>query len=194
MLEYIYKTLRGNTNEKNLIILIAIIQEISLFTGCDIVRETGVVSCKKEDEIERIKLNQYYKFETAELKILNVKETGSIKTKPEKTNAKGKFIVAEISLKNISEEDIKYSPISLKLINNCKEYHLDENSFETLQKLISQQISRDKKNSYIRPYNILNPGIVKKSFVVFDVPKELKLNDTKLIVEENEHIQFNLTK
>ncbi|MDQ0149110.1 DUF4352 domain-containing protein [Eubacterium multiforme] len=180
--------------KKKLIILMIMIPGISLFSGCESVREESIVSYKKEDEVSKIKLDQSYEFETAELKVLNTKEVSNVKTKSGQTNANGKFIVIEISLKNTSREDIEYSPISLQLINNEKEYHIDENSFETLQKLSSQKITNDKDKNYIMPYTIINPGITKKSFAVFDVPKDLKVNDTKLIVEGNEHIQFDINK
>ncbi|WP_217077751.1 DUF4352 domain-containing protein [Clostridium baratii] len=131
---------------------------------------------------------------TTDFEVLNVKEVKSICTNSSQINPKGKFIVIEILLKNISKENINYSPISLQLINNGYEYHLDENSFEALKKLTSQEILNNKKCNYIRPYTVLAPGETKRSFVIFDVPKDLKLKDSKLIVNKNEEIQLDIAK
>lgn len=176
--------------KKKLIILIAIILGVSLFLGCKVTNNTNTISYKLKEESKKIKLDEL----TTDFEVLNAKEVKSIGTNSNQINPKGKFIVIEILLKNISKENINYSPISLQLINNGYEYHLDENSFEALKKLISQEILNDKKCNYIRPYTVLAPGETKKSFVIFDVPKDLKLKDSKLIVNKNEEIRLDIDK
>ncbi|MEG1009561.1 MAG: hypothetical protein RSF67_07105, partial [Clostridia bacterium] len=86
-----------------------------------------------------------------------------------------------------------YSPRDLQLLSDGTEYQSDDNAFETLQNLTSQKTIYDKNKDYIGPYDKFNPGITKKTFVVFDVPKDLNLKDTKLITVGNEDIQFDLS-
>lgn len=150
---------------------------------------------KKEDKTEeKIKLNQIEKFKGVELKVLNAKEVDNVSNESGKTKASGKFIIIEISMKNTSKEAIEYSPNDFKLLNNGTEYQGDDNSFETLQNLTSQKTIFDKNKDYVGPYDKFNPGITKKTFIAFDIPKDLSLKNTKLIVGGNEDIQFDLTK
>ncbi|MGG7077399.1 DUF4352 domain-containing protein [Clostridium sardiniense] len=149
---------------------------------------------KKEDasNIKSIKLNQTEKFSGVEMKVLNSKEANSVNNESGNVKASGKFIIIEISLKNISKEAIEYSPKIFRLINNGIEYQSDDVAFDALQKLNSQKSIYDEDKNYIGPYDKFNPGITKKTFIAFDVPKDVDLKDVKLIIQDDKNVQFDL--
>lgn len=141
-----------------------------------------------------VKMNEIEKFQGIDLKVLNVKESQSISNESGKTKATGKFIIIELSMKNTSKEAVQYGSDDFHLITNGIKYEIDDNAFDSMGKLNSQKTIYDDDKSYIGVYDNFNPGMTKKTYIVFEVPKEVNIKDTKLIVGGNEQRQFNLNK
>ena len=76
--------------------------------------------------------------------------------------------------------------------NNDILYEVDDNAFDALGNLNSQETIFNKNSKFIGVYDKFNAGVTKNTYIVFDVPKETKIEDLKLIVEQNKNIEFNL--
>lgn len=141
-----------------------------------------------------MKIGEEQKYSGADLKVLSVKESNGVNNESGNVKASGKFIVIELSLKNTSKDAIESNPNEFKLVANGANYLVDDTAFEALQYLNSQKETYDENKNYVGPYDKFNPGITKKTYIVFEVPKEVNVKDSKLIVSNNEDIQFELTK
>ncbi|WP_434302984.1 hypothetical protein [Clostridium botulinum] len=102
------------------------------------------------------------------------------------------FISVSLDIKNNWEEATGYEPHEFKLNNGKKTYEVDDNSFEALGHLNSQESIFRENKSFIGSYDKINTGISKNTFLVFDIPKDVKIDNLKLVTEHNKEIQFNL--
>ncbi|HCL4466712.1 TPA: DUF4352 domain-containing protein [Clostridium botulinum] len=153
--------------------------------------EKQVSSTKKEVKKD-IKFGEQSSVGNLGVKILEAKENGAISNESGKSTPSGKFIVIKLDIKNNGEEATGYEPHEFKLNDGEKTYEVDDNSFEALGHLNSQEsIFRENKN-FIGSYDKINAGINKNTFLVFDIPKDVKIDNLKLITEHNKGIQFNL--
>ncbi|KOY66372.1 DUF4352 domain-containing protein [Clostridium sporogenes] len=153
-----------------------------------------VSSTKEEvkEEKKDVKFGEQSPVGNLSIKILEAKENGAISNESGKSTPSGKFIVIKLDIKNNGEEATGYEPHEFKLNDGKKTYEVDDNSFEALGHLNSQEsIFRENKN-FIGSYDKINAGINKSTFLVFDIPKDVKIDNLKLITEHNKGIQFNL--
>ncbi|WP_194190790.1 DUF4352 domain-containing protein [Clostridium chrysemydis] len=157
-------------------------------------KEKSEENTSESSSVKTVKIGEEQKYSGADLKILSVKEANSVNNEAGNVKASGKFIIIELSLKNTSKDAIESNPHEFKLVANGAKYLVDDTAFEALQNLNSQKETYDENKNYVGPYDKFNPGITKKTYIVFEVPKEVNLKDSKLIVSDNEDIQFELTK
>ncbi|ABS34895.1 DUF4352 domain-containing protein [Clostridium botulinum] len=156
--------------------------------------EKQVSSAKEEvkEEKKDIKFGEQSAVGNLGVKILEAKESTAISNEAGKSTPSGKFIIINLEIKNNGEEATEYSPRDFKLKHDKKTYEIDDNSFEALGNLNSQEKIYNKNEKFIGSYDKFNSGISKNTFAVFDVPKEAKIEDLKLITKHNKGIQFNL--
>lgn len=147
----------------------------------------------KKEEAKVIPLNQEENLGNVGLKVLNVKETEQVNNKRDSISSSGKFIVIELSLKNNAKQAIEYDPNQLELVSNDGVvYQVDDVAFQAGQKLNSQETIYNKNKDFIGFYDKFNSGLTKNTYSVFDVPKEVNLDNTKLVIKGIERVQFSL--
>ncbi|MDQ0149208.1 DUF4352 domain-containing protein [Eubacterium multiforme] len=146
----------------------------------------------QESKNKVVKLNEQSKIGDVGVKVLKVKETKNISNEAGKSKANGKFIIIELSLKNESKDPIQYDSHDFTLNNDGKSYEIDDNSFDASGNMNSQQSIYNNNKDFIGVYDKFNPGITKKTYLVFDVPKDLDLSKTNLVIAQDDDIQFAL--
>lgn len=147
----------------------------------------------KKEEAKVIPLNQEEDLGNIGLKVLNVKETEQVNNESDSISSSGKFIVIELSLKNNAKQAVEYNPNQLELVSNDGVvYQVDDVAFQAGQKLNSQETIYNKNKDFIGFYDKFNSGLTKNTYVVFDVPKDLNIDNTKLVIEGINGVQFSL--
>ncbi|AUN04007.1 hypothetical protein RSJ21_13470 [Clostridium botulinum] len=156
--------------------------------------EKQVSSTKEEvrEEKKDIKFGEQSPVGNLGAKILEAKESTAISNESGKSTPSGKFIVIKLELKNNGEEATEYNTNEFALKKDKTVYEVDDNAFEALGQLNSQETIYNKNSSFIGAYDKFNSGITKNTYIAFDVPKETKIEDLKLITKHNKGIQFNL--
>lgn len=152
-------------------------------------------SSKKEvvkEEKKNIKIGEQAPVGNLGVKVLEAKENGPISNESGKATPVGKFIIIKLEIKNNGQEATQHNAQEFKLIDGKKIYEIDDNAFEALQHLNSQETIFKENKEFIGPYDKINSGMSKNSYIVFDIPKESKIDNLKLITEHNKEIQFNL--
>jgi len=147
---------------------------------------------ESKEEIKSIQLNEEAQAGDLGIKVLESKESTTVSNEAGKSTPAGKFIIIKLELKNNGKEATEYDTHDFKLKNNDTLYEVDDNSFDALGNLNSQETIFNKNSKFIGVYNKFNAGITKNTYIVFDVPKEAKIENLKLIVEQNKNIEFNL--
>ncbi|HDK7218150.1 TPA: DUF4352 domain-containing protein [Clostridium botulinum] len=153
------------------------------------------VSSTKEvvkEEKKDIKIGDQSPVGNLGIKILEAKESTAISNESGKSTPSGKFIVIKLELKNNGEEATEYNTGEFALKKDKTIYEVDDNAFEALGQLNSQETIYNKNSNFIGAYDKFNSGITKNAYIAFDVPKETKIEDLKLITKHNKGIQFNL--
>lgn len=153
------------------------------------------VSSTKEvvkEEKKDIKFGEQSPVGNLGIKILEAKESTAISNESGKSTPSGKFIVIKLELKNNGEEATEYNTGEFALKKDKTIYEVDDNAFEALGQLNSQETIYNKNSNFIGAYDKFNSGITKNAYIAFDVPKETKIEDLKLITKHNKGIQFNL--
>ncbi|HDK7177695.1 TPA: DUF4352 domain-containing protein [Clostridium botulinum] len=153
------------------------------------------VSSTKEgvkEEKKDIKAGEQSPVGNLGVKILEAKESTAISNESGKSTPSGKFIVIKLELKNNGEEATEYNTNEFALKKDKTIYEVDDNAFEALGQLNSQETIYNKNSNFIGAYDKFNSGITKNAYIAFDVPKETKIEDLKLITKHNKGIQFNL--
>ncbi|MBO3420194.1 DUF4352 domain-containing protein [Clostridium perfringens] len=147
----------------------------------------------KKEEAKVIPLNQEEDLGNIGLKVLNVKETEQVNNESDSISSSGKFIVIELSLKNNAKQAVEYNPNQLELVSNDGVvYQVDDVAFQAGQKLNSQETIYNRNKDFIGFYDKFNSGLTKNTYVVFDVPKDLNIDNTKLVIEGINGVQFSL--
>ncbi|HCL4578490.1 TPA: DUF4352 domain-containing protein [Clostridium botulinum] len=153
------------------------------------------VSSTKEgvkEEKKDIKAGEQSSVGNLGVKILEAKESTAISNESGKSTPSGKFIVIKLELKNNGEEATEYNTNEFALKKDKTIYEVDDNAFEALGQLNSQETIYNKNSNFIGAYDKFNSGITKNTYIAFDVPKETKIENLKLITKHNKNIQFNL--
>ncbi|NFB57056.1 DUF4352 domain-containing protein [Clostridium botulinum] len=153
-----------------------------------------VSSTKEEvkEEKKDVKFGEQSSVGNLGVKILEAKESTAISNESGKSTPSGKFIVIKLELKNNGEEATEYNTNEFALKKDKTVYEVDDNAFEALGQLNSQETIYNKNSNFIGAYDKFNSGITKNTYIAFDVPKETKVEDLKLITKHNKGIQFNL--
>ncbi|HII4428336.1 TPA: DUF4352 domain-containing protein [Clostridium perfringens] len=147
----------------------------------------------KKEETKVIPLNQEENLGNIGLKVLSVNETEQVNNKSSSTSSSGKFIVIELSLKNNAKQAVEYNPNQLELLaNDGVVYQVDDVAFQAGQNLNSQETIYNKNKDFIGFYDKFNSGLTKNTYVVFDVPKDLNIDNTNLVIEGIKGVQFSL--
>ncbi|HAT4306282.1 TPA: DUF4352 domain-containing protein [Clostridium perfringens] len=147
----------------------------------------------KKEETKVIPLNQEENLGNIGLKVLSVNETEQVNNKSGSTSSSGKFIVIELSLKNNAKQAVEYNPNQLELLaNDGVVYQVDDVAFQAGQNLNSQETIYNKNKDFIGFYDKFNSGLTKNTYVVFDVPKDLNIDNTNLVIEGIKGVQFSL--
>ncbi|EKO1911369.1 DUF4352 domain-containing protein [Clostridium botulinum] len=147
---------------------------------------------ERKEEKKDIKFGEQSPVGNLGIKILEAKESGPISNESGKATPGGKFIIIKLGIKNNGQEATQHDAQEFKLIDGKKIYEIDDNAFEALQHLNNQETIFKENKEFIGPYDKINSGMSKNSYIVFDIPKESKIDNLKLITEHNKGIQFNL--
>lgn len=147
---------------------------------------------EEKKETKSIKLNEGAAAGDLGIKVLEAKEGTSISNEAGSSKPSGKFIIIKLELKNNGQSAIEYKADDFGLKNSKAIYEVDDNAFEALGDLNSQEKIYNENKNFVGVYDKFNAGITKNTYIVFDVPKETKTEDLKLIVKQNQEIEFNL--
>ena len=154
--------------------------------------ETPTAKPQNESKIKTVALNQEEVLGNITMKVVKTEETQSINNESGSSTAGGKFIVIELELKNNDKQAIEYAAKQFMLKSKDLEYKIDDASFDAMGNLNNQESIYNKNQEFIGVYDSFNPGMVKKTYLVFDVPKDVTLDNAKLMLTDNNEIQFSL--
>lgn len=168
------------------------LEEIIASFNTDNQKQTDTTVKNDKKDKKTVALNQEEKLANSSLKVLNVKEEESVSNNSGDTTSSGKFIIIELELTNNYSEALSYGANEFRLINDSKAYEIDDVAFSTMGNLNMQETIYNKNNDFIGVYDKFNPGITKKTYIVFDVPKDISLDNAKLITTNNKNIEFSL--
>lgn len=157
--------------------------------------ETKQEESKKEEVKETaqtIKVNEQSSVGNLGVKILESKETTNISNEAGKSVASGKFIVIKLELKNNGQEATEYNTHDFRLKTSQAIYEVDDNAFDALGNLNSQETIYKNNKNFIGVYDKFNSGIAKNTYIVFDIPKETKIEDLKLLIVQDKSKEFNI--
>jgi hypothetical protein len=116
------------------------------------------------------------------IKVLDVNETNIIQAGNSSNNktTKEKFIVLKIQMENISKQPVQYSPDEFKLgsMEDQSQYNVD---FDAMMTANHKETIYNKNSEFIGVYDDVNPNTYKKTYIVFEVPKDMNISDGVLI-------------
>lgn len=147
---------------------------------------------KPKEAAKEVKLTEPAAVGKVELKVLEAKESDAISNKAGNSTPSGKFIIIKLELKNNGDQATEYNTRDFKLKKDKTIYEVDDNAFDALGHLNSQEKIYNENKNFIGVYDKFNAGISKNTYIVFDVSKETKLEDLKLTVNQNNTVYFNL--
>lgn len=160
--------------------------------------ETKQEESKKEEvkesaqTVQTIKVNEQSSVGNLGVKVLEAKETTNISNEAGKSAASGKFIVIKLELKNNGQEATEYNTHDFRLKTSQAIYEVDDNAFDALGNLNSQETIYKNNKNFIGVYDKFNSGIAKNTYIVFDIPKETKIEDLKLLIAQDKSKEFNI--
>lgn len=121
-----------------------------------------------------------------DIKVLEAKEADTIEAGNSEDNIKSslKFIIVKLEMKNISKEPIQYSPEEFILgnMNDKTQYKADLNAMLTAN---GKETIYNRNNNFIGAYEDVNPNTPKETYVIFEVPKEVKIENCVLVNGNN---------
>ena len=116
-----------------------------------------------------------------DIKVLESKESSEINTGNSGGSIKttDKFIIVKLELKNMSNAKVEYSYDNFTLLHSNKSSY--ESHMDSASKLNSDEKIYKKNNSFIGVYDDVNPGTTKNTYISFEVPKDLSIEDFILV-------------
>lgn len=152
----------------------------------------ALVGCGSKPTI--VNIGQAHKVENQELSVVGYKTENSVEDSLERFTADGKFILVEVTSKNISNEMIDIgNNFSLKV--NDKTYSESVLASVTANNSVTLNTDPDKnKKDFVAGVDGINPGFTKHTYVVFDIPKDVKLDNAYLIKGKEKNIEFKINK
>ena len=134
------------------------------------------------------------------IKIKDVKEISEVAKKEEGEEpfkTEGRFINILLEMKNISQEPISYSITDFKIKDETtgKMYAIEDIGYEVAHELISEEKFYKDNNEYITIMDDVNPDSLKITWITFDLPKDIKLDNLLLInksIDSNKEVYFKL--
>lgn len=154
--------------------------------------EASKDSNAKNTQAKVIGLNQEETFSNVGMKVLKAEESESVSNEAGNSKSSGKFIIVEVELKNCDKKAIQYSPDQFELVSGGSVYKIDDAGFDAMGNLNSQETIFNENKEFIGAYDSFNPGISKKTYLVFDVPKDVTLENSKLALTGNQEVEFAL--
>lgn len=143
-------------------------------------------------KMKLIGLNQEEIFSNIGMKVLKAEESNGINNESGTSKPSGKFIVLELELKNNDKQAIQYSSDQFMLTSGDSIYQVDDTAFDAMGNLNNQESIFNKNQEFIGAYDNFNPGMSKKTYLVFDVPKNVTLENSKLMLTDNKEVAFSL--
>lgn len=143
-------------------------------------------------KVKLIGLNQEEVFNNIGMKVLKAEESNGINNESGTSKPSGKFIILELELKNNDKQAIQYSSDQFMLNSGDSTYQVDDTAFDAMGNLNNQESIFNKNQDFIGAYDNFNPGISKKTYLVFDVPKNVTLESSKLMLTDNKEVEFSL--
>lgn len=143
-------------------------------------------------KVKLIGLNQEEVFSNIEMKVLKAEESNGVNNESGTSKPSGKFIVLELELKNNDKQAIQYSSDQFMLTSGDSIYQVDDTAFDAMGNLNNQESIFNKNQEFIGAYDNFNPGMSKKTYLVFDVPKNVTLENSKLMLTDNKEVAFSL--
>lgn len=143
-------------------------------------------------KMKLIGLNQEEVFSNIGMKVLKAEESDGINNESGTSKPSGKFIVLELELKNNDKQSIQYSSDQFMLTSGDSIYQVDDTAFDAMGNLNNQESIFNKNQEFIGAYDNFNPGMSKKTYLVFDVPKNITIENSKLMLTDNKEVAFSL--
>ena len=177
---------------KRLLSLLVVLVLIVGLIGCGAKADNSKsVNAEKKQEVvsEAITLGESGDSGNWKIKIKQVEEMEKITghTSDDDVIAADKFIVVLMDMTNISKEPISYSLLDFKLKDTTsgKTYAIQDNGVEASIERVSEEKYYKKNQDYITLNDSVNPDDTKIGCVVFDVSKDLNL-DNLVLSNEND--------
>lgn len=128
---------------------------------------------KKMDGATEVKINETFSSEKLSVKINKVGETEEIKEGEfvSYKSESGKYALINVTIKNLSDKLERFESGAFKLVSNEKKY--------------SPSIMIGLKHDYIN-FESLNPDMEMSGNLVFEVPKDVNLSDSKLLFTDSD--------
>lgn len=154
----------------------------------------------KSKEIEAVNYGESSDSENWNIKIKDVQEVSEVTKKEdgeESFKTEGKFVNILLEMKNISKEPISYSltDFQIKDVITGKVYSIEDIGYDVAHELISEEKFYKENNDYITIMDEVNPDSTKITWITFDIPKEIKLDNSILInkgTDSNKEVYFKL--
>jgi len=119
------------------------------------------------------------------MKVLEANETNTVQSGDisYKVTTNEKFIVITLQIKNITTYPIKYSPreFLLRNINNESEYNINNIAFNAMTAANGSEKIYKENTNFVGVYDEVGPSITKRTFIIFEVPKDTRADDYLLI-------------
>lgn len=126
--------------------------------------------------------------------VLDTIEDTAISVKAGDATASGKFVIIQLNLNNKGTTAIQYANNNFVLGDTVTKatYKIDDNAFQAMGHLNAQETIFNKNNQFIGVYSDFNPGMSKKTYLVFDVPSNVDIKNCVLLTTYDESVWFNL--
>ena len=119
------------------------------------------------------------------MKVLEANETNTVQSGDvsNKVTTNKKFIVITLQIKNITNYPISYTTreFMLRNINNESEYDINNIAFNAMTAANGSEIIYKENTNFVGVNEEVGPGIAKRTFIIFEVPKDTSAADYLLV-------------
>lgn len=149
------------------------------------IKDSASTTETKNEEAKIYKLGEEGTSGNWNIKVLEVTETNTVIAGNSSDNVKtnDKFIVVKLELKNVSKTPVQYSANEFMLGNmkDKSQYTVNDTAFNAMQATNSKETIYNNNGNFVGVYTDVNPNTSKKTYIVFEVPKDMSIADCVLL-------------
>jgi len=152
---------------KKIISILAVTLMVLVLVGCGL----GDDSSSEDVKYDNYKLGEVGKSGKYQLKTVSYLETENIVVANESYTTQNKYVIVNIEIASNDEGlSLGYNPNDFRIVDKDKKTYNCESIITNNLNLENE----NKDNSYVGIFKDLEPGVLKKTQLVFDIPKEIK--------------------